>query len=410
VQEKATTRERTADLVVHVGSNDVYIECKSLEDQSRREGRIWEQIEQQIIKALNKFTRSWRVSITAQRTVTGRDIAPLNALVSSNIESGILSPLSTSDGAFSISFEPFEASWDDWRLGDLNSIQRRTERGYAECEQAHDANGRAVYRNPMIVEVSPFFDSDHTDRILDDVNDAHGQIPAGSCGILHVEIPFRDAHRLLDVADQAFQRVFGLLRTKPRLNAAVLSARTLLRNTRDGENPIHDYFVIVPNAAARIGLPEGFAIQGWNETLLEIRKPPLRDTIRWWWKLLKLKIRDRRFTLPTNVRQPSDLRFLAASKEGSLYIEFVINQPLPEQRGRSLLNYCTRDGLQQLRLWQSFKDHFRADIVYPSFGRRTYRADLNDLTVGATHRLALSWSDAAPSLAVDGRQLEQTGD
>jgi hypothetical protein len=405
VQEKPGVR--TADLVVHVGSNDVYIECKSLEDQSRREERLWEQIEQQIIKALNRFKRSWRVSITSSRVVTGRDIATVNAATLVNIRTGNTSPTQTSDGAFSISFEPFEPPWDTWRLGDLNSMQRRTEHGYAECEQGHDAHGRAVHRNPMTVEVTPFFEPDQTGRILDDVNDAHGQIPAGSCGILHVEIPFRDGPRLLDVGDQAFQRVFGLLRSKPRLNAAVLSARTFLKNVRDGENPVYDYFVIVPNGKAGAKLPKDFAIQGWNETLLKMRKPPQWQTLLWWWKIFKLKISDWRFPLPTLVHQPADLHALASSKEGTLFIEFVINQPLPEQQGKSLLNYCTRDGLQQLRLWQSFKNHFRADIVYPSFGRRTFRGDLNDLTIDEPHRLALSWSDAAPSLAVDGRLLHQ---
>ena len=52
VDEEPVQGKRRPDLKVSVDGADVYIECKSLEDLSRKESRIWEQLEGRIVKLL----------------------------------------------------------------------------------------------------------------------------------------------------------------------------------------------------------------------------------------------------------------------------------------------------------------------------------------------------------------------
>jgi hypothetical protein len=409
VAEASRSGQRRADFVIRHGSQCVHIECKSLEDHSRKEGRIWEQIESSIMRALSSDKRCWRVLIIATRPVGGKDISTIVSLASAQIKQGALDSFATPDGGVIVSFESSSAWPDAWQLGGIESIERRTDRGFIEAELSTNEAGAPLHRNVMVVESIPFYNPDETKRILDDVSDAHGQIPDGICGVVHIEIPFRESGRLLDIADVAFQRTFGFIKKKRRLNAAVLSARTLRKGIKDGENPISDYYVVIPNPEAATHLPNDFAILGWDERLPEIRKETIWQTIRWWVKVIRIFLFHKPHAWPKNINRPSDWSAVSG-REGTVLIEFGINQPLPEQLGRSIVNYCSRDGRRQIRLWQSFKNHFRADIVDVSFGRRTFRTDLNDLAVGVAHKLAVGWSAESPTAAIDGRLLEPIAD
>jgi hypothetical protein len=222
-----------------------------------------------------------------------------------------------------------------------------------------------------------------------------------------VEIPYRNSARILDVGDLAFQRTFGFLKQRPRINAVVLSARTQMPANKEGDRPVMDYFVVIPNAYPGARLPGKFRIVGAEDNIPVIAARPLLADLLWWAKLIWLWAKSRQVFWPTLVSGARDLEGTLSSGEGAIALEFNINAPLREQMGHSLLNYCSSDGTRQIRLWQSFRNHFRADIVERAFGRRTFRADLNDLSVGTVHKLAISWSGGAPTAAVDGQMLEE---
>jgi hypothetical protein len=398
--------KRTSDFVMRFKKRNVYVECKSLEDRSRKEQRIWEQIEGRVIKALSSRDRSWRVTIKAQRTLEGRDIPSVASLAWTRIQSGSTARARTPDGSILVDFEPFPTP-EVWQPGGVESIQRRSERGYVEAEQFIGPTGGQYLRNIMMVESQPFYPKNETPRILSCIKNAHGQIPKGACGIVHIEVPFRNSARILDVADLAFQRAFGFLKQRRRLNAAVLSSRTLNPNMKEGDDAIFNYFVVVPNAKPDETLPPKFRIVGADDGVPIIRRQPIWEEVRWWAKLFWRSIKAGNLFLPKRVKGPEDLESMCRTGKGTILLEFGINEPLSSQLGRSVINYCSADGARQLRLWQSFKNHFRADIVDLSFGRRTFRANLNDLTVGGIHKLAIAWSHDAPTAAVDGRMLEE---
>jgi hypothetical protein len=167
-----------------------------------------------------------------------------------------------------------------------------------------------------------------------------------------------------------------------------------------------DYFVVVPNANPGARLPGEFRIVGAEDGVPVIAARRLLADLRWWAKLIWLWVKSCKVFWPTLVSGARDLEGMLKSGEGTIALEFSINAPLREQMGRSLLNYCSSDGMRQIRLWQSFRNHFRADIVERAFGRRTC-ANLNDLSVGTVHKLAISWSGSASTAAVDGQMLQE---
>jgi hypothetical protein len=403
--ESTVPGERSADFLVRANGEACYIECKSLEDMSRKEERLYEQLETQIMRALDDHKRSWRVQIRANRILHGRDISGLVALVVEAIESDDLSGLNSRDGNMSISFQRYTAFPHLWINGTHEDISRTFSRGLVECESATDASGNPHYKNAMIVESEPYVSNDESKRILADINDAHSQIPLGSSGIVHIEIPYKKGTRLLEVSDLAYGRVFGLLKKKRRLNATVLSARTLHADTANGSNPILNYFAIIPNSNPASSLPATFAILGTDSGTMRIQKGSRWSDLKWWWTTIKARFANGISAWPIAVTQTSQLAALGRSDEGTIVIEFGINQPMETQIGKSLLYYSSPDGAKQLRLWQSFANHFRADIVHPNFGRRTFKGDLNHLEVGKLHKAAIGWSAEGVSAAVNGEML-----
>jgi hypothetical protein len=307
VAEAEQPGKPSPDFVIRGTSQDVYVECKSLEDRSRKEQRIWEQIEAEVMKAMSSYARFWRVSITATRIVEGRDIEALVSLASERIRNGILDRATTADGTIELTFEEVDPSPETWRLGGIDTIERRTQQAWIEAEQYVEEGGAVFHRNAMIIEVIPFQRENETDRILDDVNDAHRQIPRGACGIVHIEIPFRQSKRLLDIADYAFQRTFGFLRTRQRLNAVVLSARTMTPGIKDGDDAVMDYFVIVPSPNPAVALPNEFEILGSESGSAEMRKPRLWHSVRWYTRVLRQWILSTPRVWPRKIRNKSDL-------------------------------------------------------------------------------------------------------
>jgi len=406
VPELSEAGQRRPDFRVKTPGGDVYVECKSLEDFSRKEERIWEQLEAQIVRRLETARRYWRVMIEAKRELGGADIAALSSAVEQSAAAGLLDQIVTDDGLVSITFEVL-ASDDSWFGGDLAEFERRGELGWCESEQHVSPLGTKYYCHPIFVEGKPFKRADDTKRILADISDAHGQVAEEEVGVVHIQVPYKDGRRLLDIADNAFQRMFGLLRQKRRLACAVLSARTLDPQTKAGQNPIMDFHVVVPNPKPCRELPREFVTVGAVENpVTPPRSAPPHAIEDFLWALWLFLVRTPFRWARVNPRT-SSLDALLRREEGSLFIEFGIYQPLKEQPGRCLFSYCSRDGRRQLKLWQSFAGKFRFDVVHAAFGRRTFSVELGDLELNTMHKLAVSWSRDALTAVLDGRFVFQ---
>ncbi len=358
-------RERRPDFVITPPHGQpIYVECKSLEDFTREEDRIWNEIKARLATQMFKHRRSWRITLTAQRNVTGADVPYIIKAALSQLSAGLLGQNEVGDGAFVIKYEKL-GDTENYRPFPLD-LPKRGEHGWVEFEGRVDDDGKTHYRHPVMVEVFPHFDADHTKRVLALIDTAYRQISPTNQSVLHIEIPYRDGQRFLDVADVIFHQTFQYLgKKRPRMSAVVLNSRTIDRNMKEGGNPILNYQAIIPNPASTNPLPTNFAISGSNDMGLDM-----------------------------------------ASGEGTVLVEFEIYELLPKLLGKDLYYHCSADGWHQLRLWQSYSNQFRADIVHPDFGRRTFKGDLNYLEIDKLHKLAAAWSLEDVRMAVNGTMID----
>lgn len=365
---------RTSDFVADCSTSRVFIECKSMEDLSVAEQPLWGTIQSRILKLMARHRRSWRISIRANRWIRGSDVEPMVKAVDQQLRSGL--PGEMHYDSMPIYCESY-GSYDVERAGDLGVHFDKDALVAVNAEIRRNPDGSMSYRGLVVVEVIRHQGEDESRRILAQIDQSYGQFQDGSPGILHIEIPYKDGARLLDVADRAYQRIFGYLRRKPRINAVVLSARTINTTTTVADRPVLTYYAVVPNPVPRHPLPADFSLLG-SQSSAELSEALESETF--------------------------DL------DEGSLSFEFEFFEPLPQQIGRDVLYYSSPDGRRQLRLWQSFANRFRADIVSPVYGRRQAEADLNSLLAHRKHRFAMSWSAEGVSMAVNGAMLTRIGE
>lgn len=346
---------RTADFRVGEGADAVLIECKSLQDPSEEEASIWFGVCARIAKELLRQKQHWRVTLTPNRYISGRDAESVLARSKELITQGRLGPAALSEFV----------AWKAEVIDSTATFSRTTDFGWVEAEITVGDKGEQIVKAPAIVQVQRFFDPDETDRIQRAIEDAAGQLDGRAAGVVHIEIPFRNAHRLLDIADNAYGRTFGrLAKSHAKISCVGLVGRFVDPKTKEGRDPIASYFANIPNAKAARSIPISFPVLG------------------------------------------AEGEDHGMGGEGTIFIEFAINEPLPDQQGRSLYSFCSHDAQRQLRLWQSYKNHFRADVVQPAFGRRTFKADLNNLAVGRFHKLALAYSATDMGAALNGQLIE----
>jgi hypothetical protein len=104
VPEDNEKQIKTTDFIVSCSEGSVFIECKSLEDKTKSEGKLWDQIEAKIVKNLGKHQRCWLVTIDAARSILGKDIAEITNLALNQIIENDLTTVCTFDNKVSLSF------------------------------------------------------------------------------------------------------------------------------------------------------------------------------------------------------------------------------------------------------------------------------------------------------------------
>ena len=88
--------------------------------------------------------------------------------------------------------------------------------------------------------------------------------------------------------------------------------------------------------------------------------------------------------------------------EGWVVVEFGINEPLSDQLGRYLIRRCSKDGRQQLSVWQTYRNQCHLELVHEAFGRRVLVLDLNHLSTGTLHKMAFTWAADGIRCSVNG--------
>lgn len=367
VEESRVPGVKTSDLCVYVHGKPVYVECKSLDDLSRGETRLWEQMITRLTKGLRRYKRCWVVSIYASSKIDGRTMENVCRQVNEDIRCGIME---TRIVGTTIRIEYSNiCKWEtEHPLPLVFHNTRQAPLGCAEAD-VYNKNWTGFYRNPRMVQIFPFEGGDIRRRLLAEIKRARSQLPREGPGIVHLEIPLTVGPRFLKVVDDSWESVFRTLnKDTKRINAIVLTG-TLFQ--ADPQLPISQNYYLIPHLEPRNGLPRDFSPLGVNP-----------------W-------------LPSHTI--SDI-------EGT--VEFTVTVPYTWRPSLSLnlLFWTSRHGKQQLYLWRTWDGTLRFDLFLPGIGRVCVQGSKEGLRPGGTYCFAGTWSEKHRKvcLYMNGRKIGQT--
>lgn len=368
VPEVAEHGERRPDLVSLQPEGAVYLECKSLQDDVRMEERIWSEVEARVIKALDKASLNLRLRIEASRRLAPGDVQLLADAAFDLIGNSTALRGADLDG-LAVSISQIMPQGGTLPLP-LDLPRTEGERVWVETEVDAGAN---LIRKVWLIESKPHADAEQGDRLIRLFRDAASQLPAGSPGVVHLQVPYRAAAHFLDVVDRARPQLERVLARREHVCAVVISGRFLNKHMAVDERPIANSYVVIPNFGCVHALPPEFRLLGSST---DISRLPI---------------------------ETSDVL-----DEGTILVEFSINEPMQAQLGRYLLRHCSRDGRRQLNVWQTFRNRVRIEVVNDAFGRRELTLDLNHLAVGTYHKMAFSWGKEGIRCSVNGSRIENS--
>lgn len=385
VEAIAEGDSKSCDLRVVCDDNtSVFIECKSLEDFAIRDARHWESLTWLCAKRLQKSRCCWSIEIEATRDVSGKEFQEVQILLSDAIGSRV--PRDFATRSFTVRCKEIAEPDREYEGGIIGNTT--SDHGLIQAE-IRVVQGKMFYKNPCLISATEFKGRDHTISILNAIDDANSQLPKDGVNVVHIEVPYKQGERLLQVADDAFDTVLRELSTKyQRIKAVAISGTTIGKAFPPLNNPIVPLFAVVPNYSCKQEFPPTFSILGSSP------KPPTPQA-----KYVNPALEQ---LMPEAV-PPDEMGPI-----GTIYVSFEIFDVLPNQKGRPLFYYCSSDGRQQLKLWQTFNNVFRAEVVNEATGRQFVEADLNDLEIGKLNAVAISWSSDSMGLSCNGEEFAPT--
>jgi hypothetical protein len=374
VPEAGTRRERRPDLVARAGGFwPIYLECKSLQDDVRREEQAWSEIESRSAKYLEASPRNLKLRLEAGRRITNNDVTTVVSAVSGLVDNF---PLAKGAEAGGVRIQLSEIMPIGSRLHmPLETLRRDGERGWLEASIDPKTN---MADRVWIVESQQFPDVEQTDRLIRLFRDAANQLPKDCPGVVHLQVPYRASAHFMKVVDRARPGLERELSRRKHVCAIVITGRFLNQRMVSEGHPIDATHVVIPNFEASKEIPPGFRLLGStliSEIFANVGHADLSQ-------------------MPNGEFE--------MTAEGAILFEFTINEPLTEQLGRYTYRYCSSDGRRQASAWQTYANAFRIEVVHETFGRRELNFDLNHLTVGTLHKMAFTWSADDLACALDG--------
>lgn len=362
---------KSPDFLIRTDEGEkIYVECKSLEDKKRAENFLWNQLFPRIRNILERYRREWSILITPEKILIGSDLKIIAKTIELAAEQGEVGDLKCSDFAIQVCENPplLKA-----KNGEISMGRGDSDLVYMEYDIEMGTLPDFAVKNIRALHVKQFFTPDHFNRIDNALKTATQQLCEDSPYVVHVELPEGKGDKMTEVVDFCYDRLLGKVKIDYKnVTVLVLSSFIFSDGKSSDAYGSRGFHVLIPNFASRNNLPRGFGVLG--------------------------------SCLPRNdVRQ-----FESNPQEGSIVIEFSINEPLDAQQGRGLHWRSSNDGRYQLRLSQTHMNEFRVEVVTPCLGRKYQDFDLNWLPVGEPVKLVASWSEDSIRLAALGKIVEPT--
>jgi len=352
---------KTNDILIKHGNRDIYVECKSLENTKVKESPLWSEIQHRVENVLRKYRRSWKITIFAGKQIDGKLKDNIIKDIEYNAKSNNLNVSIVESDKIFIEYQMI-GEWDKIFFDNFNCIGM-SDLVYFGFEQA-TANG--IMKNLTVIEIHPDPRLNLSSRIMKELKKAARQIPANGMGIIHIEIPHKMGDSFLHVVDKNFEDVYNKINFDySRINSVVLSAVTYEPNLHI--SPLIDNHYIIPKHNTKNSLPKGFRIIGTNPTVTSI-----------------------------------------PSCEGTVEFKFGMFEDWNQSVPSFIYNNSSGDGAYQLRVWRTWSNRFRMDVVTPGInGRRIAECSEIDIEKGNEYHFAGTWSKSGANLYLNGIPIKE---
>jgi hypothetical protein len=352
---------RTSDLRVIANNKPVFLECKSLDDFKIKKAPLWNQLMFRISKNLKKYQRSWIVTILAGKQIDGKDMEKLCRSIIEDIKNEKLGE-TTCEEKYKIQYRKLLDKGQEAR-GSLSIKGKIAEIGSFETEMYIGPDGIPVHQSVNIIQILPHAELDISSRLISELKKAVKQIPDQGPGIIHIQIPYSRGTELLKVVDTVYDNVYRKLnRDSRRVNAVVISADVLEIGSAV---PVVRSFHIVPNNSPVTELPAEFSIIGAHDMGI-----PLSES----------------------------------ENEGTVEFDFVMTSEMKPGIPSVLFEHCDKSGKYQLRIWKTWGDRLRMDVVSPVLRRVFIEADHEEFSLDKKNRFGGTWSTRELTMFINGQK------
>ncbi len=396
---------KTPDFVLQSASGqEYYIECKSLEDSFAATSHIKNEIKNRLMRFLIKEKITGHIIISFFRIAEGKDIdRVLNAATAElKAHSSGICPATKLDGCL-ITYEKIihgiKNSSKSKSITDTKSYERSDQEelrpDITSLPQQQNSNtlaGIEIATNSSAIAdfelVAPVFDSkllhiaefrvveivqeeinNDQQRIKRFIRDAAKQLPINAAGIIYIELPQDNLKFSQNLYDRNFEQIQWQLRNqKPHVAAVVFICRFFDQDGDPTTGSFQNQLYVVPN-------PD-------HAAQLHDFKLPLIDPI---WPNEELG------TPPTNG--------YISTECGTLFFEFINHHTNAKQLGRTILFSSSDNGQEQIKIWKSFDEKMRVDVINPIFGRHVFCCSWLDYFSSQSFKIGVSWSREGISFA-----------
>lgn len=359
VEEQPGNKQKTTDLHVKVGSQIIYVECKSLDDFAIKESKHWQEILDRVSCILRNHKKNWGITILCGKQIDDKDKQSICNEIAIDIKKNNLGLRRLENKKIIIQYEKL-SEWDQVFTGSL-IIPKRGEHVMLDAEVIRETDGMK-YKNCRIIEVKPHVELDVTNRLVSEIKKAARQVPKEGPGIIHIAIPHKVGSQLLDVTDSSYLKIFKILnRNSQRVNSVVITGSVLDNN----HLPLTYHHYVIPNMITRSELLSDFSILGANDTGI---------------------------SLP--------------DKAGKIHIAFTLSEDWDKNKPAYIYNYCSKNGKYQFRIWRTWSDKLRIDLVTPSNGRIFLESNIGGFVPNKQNYFDCIWNEDEIKIYLNGEIKE----
>tara|TARA_A100001391_G_scaffold72416_1_gene46290 strand:+ start:3690 stop:5027 length:1338 start_codon:yes stop_codon:yes gene_type:complete len=343
---------KTPDIKISSPSFEFYVECKSLEDKIRKSQAVWEKMSREVSKLAKEIDCQIGITVRAKRYVGHKEASAMLEEIKGCLQ---VDRKRYFDFGFAEAWLEFFEPFNDWLPFSEIKFDKLD---LGRMEFAVENRGAVPYMSQFsFVNIKNFFSEDCARQVKRLFKKASKQLPRNSVSVLHIEIPNGAQEDFIKSLDFIYPILDEKInRPSCPIDAIVVGALSQRLIVRDSTAAFLQAHAIIPSS---------------NSSLLSRHKISLLGA-----------------TDPESVIE----KIKASQGEGTIYFEFIINDPVEANLGEFIFSAVSGDGRYQVSVALASKEIIRIEMVMPKIKRSVEYFHVNKIIrVGKINKMAISF-------------------